>query len=380
MLCSETLILPLSHRTAWTPVPGTHRGDSRNIATWLDHQLRPTKVARFSHLINHHSMPRLRLPPLPPPTTWNNHFSRAKLAHAPDPSIHRNFPRRVTLTNRKLADEFVRALKIRPGEVIIETFGGAGQLTRSLLNGGNPENTVETAARWVKDKRDAETSKEPIKSDLVDFPTWRDELERHEPPSSEPLENVLPRPHIVVADEPSTDFLVRGLGMPQSQVPTLLSRASVNPRGFKYPLGPGRSADIEGGHILESIALEQDPYPTEVYQSTIEPNLFFSPSTPYPWTTIPRILSHELVSSRLEKYNEEVKRPWSAPPPPITIVGQMPTSVIGDQLVAQWLTSVIGASFNGSTWIWDWGRIRFALIVPKNLYDVIVSYRLFESR
>jgi len=58
----------------------------------------------------------------------------------------------------------------------------------------------------------------------------------------------------------------------------------------------------------------------------------------------------------------------------------MPTSVIGDQLVAQWLTSVIGASFNGSTWIWDWGRIRFALIVPKNLYDVIVSFRLFESR
>lgn len=312
---------------------------------------------------------RLRLPPLPLPNTWSQHFSRERLAWPPDKNFHRDFPGRFTLTNRNIADEFARALKIRPNEVIVETFGGAGVLTRSLLNGGNPEDTSKTAAEWVAEKGHARIPN-PVKSASVDFPTWRDELARHHLPTL-PVIKPLPLPRLVVACEPSSDFLVRGLGMPRAQIPPPIKLGAL--ASSRSVISAAAHAVRKDGSKAIDTAGASDVNPIHIHQSTIEPNLLLSPTTPYVWSTLPGVLSHELVESHIEKYDDQSHRPWSAPAPAITVVGQICGSVVGEQMLAQWISSAIGAAHNGASWIWAWGRVRLALIVPKSQYDVRIT-------
>jgi hypothetical protein len=224
---------------------------------------------------------------------------------------NREFSGRVLLVNPQLANEFVRALRLREKEIVIEAFPGPGVITRALLNGGRDE----------KDK-DVEGNK----------------------------------PSVVVACEPSPRLLVEGLGMSQDKVPEEL------PARFESE--------------------DHSVYHSTVYQSQHEPRLLLSPSTPYRWPTLSQLLSDSLVKPHMPIYNgpdkdklsyqerEMGQRPWDAPSPAITVVSQMPDSVAGDQMVAQWIGSAAGSTMLDRTWIWKWGRVRLALFVGKNLYDV----------
>lgn len=226
---------------------------------------------------------------------------------------NRQFKGRVLLANPKLTNEFVRALKIREDEIVIEAFPGPGQLTRSLLYGGN---------------------------DLEGESEGHDKTKRY------------PEPKLVVACEPSPDMLVTGLGMKEEDRPTNI---------------PARF-ESEDYTVYESNVVETD-----------EPRLLVSPSTPYRWPTLPQMLSHELVTPHLPIYTGDDlplehqgtgKRPWRAPKPHITMVSQMPDSVPGDQMISQWIGSVVGSTTDEKSWIWRWGRLRVALLVSKGQYDV----------
>jgi hypothetical protein len=234
---------------------------------------------------------------------------------------NRNFEGRTLLVNRKIADDFVKALKIRKGEVVIEAFPGPGLLTRSLLNGGGPEEGDGTERKEAGIK-----------------------------------------PAVVVACEPSPNLLVQGLGMGDGDLP----------------------GEIPARFESEDYAV----YQSKIHQSNHEPRLLLSPSTPYRWPTLSQLIANPLVNQHIPKYKsrkdedklskeeEEVgKRPWNAPEPPITIVAQMPQSVAGDQMVAQWIGSCAGSGIKDRTWIWKWGRIRLALLVGKNQYDVRLSHQ-----
>ena len=228
---------------------------------------------------------------------------------------NRNFEGRVLIANRKIADDFVKALKIRKGEVVIEAFPGPGLLTRSLLNGGASEDGQN------EERKNTE------------------------------------KPAMVVTCEPSPSLLVQGLGMGDGDLP----------------------GEIPARFESEDYAI----YQSRIYQSEHEPRLLLSPSTPYRWPTLSQLIANPLVNQHIPKYesqkeeeklsqeDEQVgKRPWNAIEPPITIVAQMPQSVAGDQMVAQWIGSCAGTGNKDRTWIWQWGRIRLALLVGKNQYDV----------
>ena len=313
-------------------------------------------------------MPSLRLPPLPPPATWGSHFVRTNIASSPDPITHRSFPNRVLLANRDISDQFVRALGIRPNEVVLETFAGNGCLTRSLLHGGNPENTAEISAAWSAQKESGVT--EPPNDGAMDFPTWKAELASHESTPSTLSDTPLPTPRLVIACEPSPDFLVRGLGMPKSQIPPRIGI----PQTIHGKAQASESSDKDRRHTTAHI--ESSQYVATVHQSTFEPNLLLSPTTPYVWETVPSILSNELVASKLERYSptNNNSRPWSAPAPPITLVAQMADSSVSDQMLAQWIASAIGADSKPS-WIWAWGRVRLAMLLPSQSYDVSFALR-----
>lgn len=262
------------------------------------------------------------LPSLPPITAWKQAWPRSILRYSMD-KTNRNFEGRVLLANQKIADDFAKALRIRKGEVIIEAFSGPGLLTRSLLNGG----TSDTSSEGGEGNK----------------------------------------PALVVTCEPSPSLLVNGLGMGQGEIP----------------------GDIPAKFESEDFAV----YQSRIYPSHYEPRLMLSPSTPYRWPTLSQLLGNPLTAKHIQKYDdtttstdesndegrmskEEVevgKRPWNAPEPPITIVAQMPQSVAGDQMVAQWIGSCAGSGVRDRTWIWQWGRLRLALLVGKGQYDVRLS-------
>ena len=238
---------------------------------------------------------------------------------------NREFKGRLLLANPKHTNEFARALKIREDEVVIEAFPGNGQLTRSLLYGGNDVQ--------------AEGS-DKVEESLASGGGGGGGGKRY------------PEPKLVVAVEPSPDMLVTGLGMSPDDKPTNI---------------PARF-ESEDYSIYESQVVK-----------TAEPRLLVSPSTPYRWPTLPQMLSHELVMPHLEQYDGDDmpenlkgtgKRPWKAPKPHITLVSQMPDSVAGDQLISQWIGSAVGTPKDEKSWIWRWGRVRLALLVSKGQYDV----------
>jgi len=228
---------------------------------------------------------------------------------------NREFTGRTFLANRRIADDFVNALKIREKEVIIEAFPGPGLLTRSLLYGG-----LSHPGEGKKDKEEEKEGHKHI-------------------------------PSVVVACEPSPSLLVNGLGMGQAELPS----------------------EIPARFESEDYAI----YQSKMHPSVHEPRLLFSPSTPYRWPTLSQLIANPLVSSHINKHegtsgniDEMGKRPWDASPPNLTIVAQMPLSVAGDQMVSQWIGSCVGSGATDRTWIWQWGRIRLALLVGKNQYDV----------
>ncbi|WRT67100.1 uncharacterized protein IL334_004066 [Kwoniella shivajii] len=310
----------------------------------------------------------MRIPPLPPARTWPTYFPARLLPISPDRNMIRKAMGRKLLTNPILCDQFVRSMKIRQGEIVIESYAGTGALTRSLISGGN---SVKEAENWLSQRSQEQvgmqgdnttTTKGKGKSKKT-YPIWIDDL----PSSSKSDTNVqgkevniaerveLVEPKLVVASEGSLELLVRSFDHPSTS-----------------------------NSILSSIGRETstDPYmrPVPVTKTPLNANLLLSHSTAYVWPTLPKILQDPLVSENLPIHDptlppgeECTKRSWEDPEPPITIVCQVPDSSIGEQLVSQWVGSAVGDPGQKRTWIWEWGRIRLALLCGRSLYDRIVA-------
>ncbi|WVR05264.1 hypothetical protein IAU60_002276 [Kwoniella sp. DSM 27419] len=322
-------------------------------------------------------MPRARLPPLPAPATWSTHFPTKFLPLSPDRNLIRKAPGRILLANPALCDSFVRAMKLRPGEVIIESWAGPGALTRSLISGGN---SVEEARRWVPPTSESAelkgqveagaAKKRKVKSKATTtFPRWIEDLPAALPETKQPEENTtLVKPRLVVSAENSLEILTRGLDYPaESGVVASTESVSDDPQR--------QTTTIQ--QIYESGAYNR---PVPIVRSTHAPNLLLSHSTSYVWPTLPRTLSDPMVAEHLPVHDptqppgpETTKRPWDADEPPITVVATLPDSSIGEQLAAQWIGSVVGDEGQERTWIWQWGRLRIAFLCGKSLYDRILA-------
>jgi hypothetical protein len=289
--------------------------------------------------------PRPLLPPLPPPSTWSTYFPRKLLPLSrTEPAIV--LRGRSLLASKQLCDEFVRELKIRPGEVIIEANAGPGQLTRSLLEGGN---TIDEDERW-----DA-WENSPDRDGDNSWPMW------DTPPKGKGRAGIpgegkteYPRPAAVVVTEPSLTLLERGFNY-----------TSTSPKNFLHSDYPGSTPPVPTSYntfqnldhgVNEHAAVQQSPY---------HPSLLLSESSAYRWPTLPMLLNDPLVKPYLGKG----KREWEDEPPNITVVATVPDHVGGEQLVAQWIGSAVGGS-SGKQWLWQWGRVRLAILCGKGLYDV----------
>ncbi|KAK4688646.1 hypothetical protein P7C73_g1459, partial [Tremellales sp. Uapishka_1] len=298
-------------------------------------------------------MPPLGLPPLPRTRVWSTHFPRRLLPLSPDIGVRIN-PSRVLLANQRIADEFVRALDLRKDEVVLEAYAGVGCITRSLVGGGR--------------------SKIPQEGEVVQsipFPSWNTEeldtdVHSRQVPISSPDHHV---PALVIANEPSFELLVRGLGLdPASQPASRFSSEAVKAYLNLAVREAGQdspSADSKPPSNWGNV----DPLRTSlpVVPSTHQSNLLLSPTSPYLWTTLPRLLAHEKVTPYISK------REWRDEAPHITLVAQLPDSVVGEQLTSQWIGSAVGNDTYPRNWIWAWGRINLGLMVGKGLYDRLMA-------
>ena len=335
----------------------------------------------------------LGLPPLPPVSTWSTFFPRKylTLVGASMPNSYRGFPHRTVLASPKLADKFVRSLKIRDNEVVIEAFPGVGQLTRSLLRGGQREDSeseMELRRRWweERDPSSSANSTGNLKRDSA-FPNWLqlyqpgkedrskeqargqsgeegDELSISEASGSK-------KPAAVVVCEPSPELAIMGLGMDESH------RID--------PMDSNLQRDNAYHNISNMLVGTAEDLVLPIHQSRHEPRLYLTPANPYLWHVLPYILEHPEIAGQVEKaggaditstqgedYFAEAKRRWRGPEPHVTVVAQMPHSDTGETLCNQWIASVIGASDGDPGFIWRWGRMRMAFLVGKVLYDVSV--------
>ncbi|WVQ98692.1 hypothetical protein IAU59_005823 [Kwoniella sp. CBS 9459] len=342
-------------------------------------------------------MPRGRLPPLPPSSTWSKHFPSRYLPMSPDRIMIRKAPGRILLSNPALCDHFVRSLKLREGEVVIESYAGVGGLTRSLISGGD---SVGQAKRWDGLKPDADAA--PVTNDLgtgtgtgtgtgatkpkgkkkkdpKEFPIWSEDLPAPLPEEEMPKEDeTLVKPRLVVASEGSSELLVRAFDYPSSSIHTISHAVASGSEGSSNSDGsPPATSSPSSSSPLPGTPAQHGP---PLVRSKYEPNLLLSHSTSYVWPTLPMLLESPLVSEHLPVYDasatpgpDTTKRPWDAPEPPITLVAQLPDSSIGEQLAAQWVGSAVGDPGQQRTWIWEWGRLRMALLCGKSLYDRILA-------
>ncbi|WWC61146.1 uncharacterized protein I303_103725 [Kwoniella dejecticola CBS 10117] len=310
-----------------------------------------------------------RIPPLPLAARWQKHFPAKLLPASPDRNMIRKSVGRKLLANQELCDRFVRSLKIRPDEVIIEGYAGVGALTRSLLSGGESSKDASGWSSTLLEEISLESQTQVAsksRSKKGKYPSWLDDLPASSSMASSSTNpkaeteaeaqgdsSTSTKPKLVVASEGSIELLVRS---------------------FNYP--PKADTLSASGKPAAS-----DPYTREipVLQTPLHPNLLLSHSTAYVWPTLPKILANPLVVEQLPVHDptligaEATKRSWEDPEPPITLVCQMPDSSIGEQLAAQWIGSAVGDPGQKRTWIWEWGRIRLALLCGKSLYDRIMA-------
>lgn len=335
-------------------------------------------------------MPRLRLPPLPPAVEWGNTVWMK--SPRGEGAGSRESGKRVTLANKGLANDFVRELGIRKNEVVIDAYCGPGQTTRALLAGGNDETTSADWKRTVEEQKEKGLPVGPVASEIkrrrgtamdFNFPPWdvseTDDIVRPvvkskgRPPKAKANEDgevaappakpaSVTTPKFVVANDPKVSALWRGFGFnPDLLPPSRWEMDDVPEPGAEPPTGLR--------HLKRT-----------VYPSHLQENLGISPVTIYHWPTAASILSDPLVAQHLEVYDESkgplegTKRPWDAPAPPITLVATIPDAVFGDQLVNQWILSATSSNAEGKRgWIWEWGRVRLALLVTRSIYDVSIS-------
>lgn len=332
--------------------------------------------------------PRLPLPPLPPIRTWKQHFPRGLLAITPDPAVQRETTGRIFLTNRSLVDQFVRSLHLRDDEVVLEGFSGPGVVTRSLLNGGWPEDETVKAEEWIRAGPEGVGTgaegmrKVKAKDGDYRFPTWLEDLRKELEKGGESLRGEVTdpttigakeKPKVVIAIESSPEILVRGLGLEPCNIPKPTS--NIDPtKPSDDPQIDESGADISFRRPKVIDLRKPSDQPVTVFKSHHDDRLLLSPMVPYYQPVLPGLLEHELIKPYLEVYDvsqpNPTKRPWSAPPPPITYVAQIPDSERGETMAVAYILQSIGAAHGRQSWIYEYGRVRLALLVGRPLYDV----------
>lgn len=270
----------------------------------------------------------------------------------------RELARRVVLASKPIADRFVRDLGIRKGEVVLEAYPSVGQTTRSFLAGGYDETTAKDWHQAVREQKVVAGKVEGIHSGEFDFPPWDVDMvpEYELPPLKKGEEITVPK--AVIALEPMVAQSSRGLGL--------------DPK-----VAPVSRWDYDKVKTTEELAdIKEKRFTTPIYHSPLQKNLYISPASAFDWETIPKILENPVVWEQLPIYDktkeglEARKRPWSAPPPPITLAATIPDTVMGDQLMSQWIASCVGQVDDDRGWMWAFGRVRLAVLVSKGLYDV----------
>lgn len=307
-------------------------------------------------------MPKLRLPPLPPPAEWRAMIPRASAIETS--AGMRESVKRHYLTNPTIANQFVRHLGIRENEVVIDAYASTGIMTRALLAGGRDTTTPKDWAKVAAEVGPIGAQMGKTKrrnAGQFTFPPW--DVSLAVPAKIPPKEEgEKPRtPVLVVASDPAVNQLSRGLGFDPDWAPP-------NAWDFNDP------QDAERMKEFPRRTADRDM--TRIYPSQLEDRLKFSISSPFLWETVPGILSSPEVYPKLPVYDAEktgveaTKRPWLAKAPPITFVASVPDTTLGEQMVSQWITTVIGSDEYGRSWLWQWGRVRVALMVTQNVYDV----------
>lgn len=316
---------------------------------------------------------------------------------------------RITLASKSLCDDFVRALGIREGEVVLEVNAGPGQMTRSLVQGGETVSESEMWRRWREQQarvaavdRDGEGSA-PAASDasIVDVAsdgkadTKRPARSKNSGPTQTwPIWDESPEPALGKKTKPlqadnSLSSASQASSAESSPIkPALVIACEPSPplleRGFDFPVTSRRPTAY----------LDHTSVPVDLQRSRHVDNLVLSSTTAYRWPTLPDILSDSLVAPYLcdpRAPGEQLElnaqpgsstsphpsaskqvtglRKWDEPEPHMTIVAHIPDSVMGEQMLAQWIGSVVGGP-TGRQWIWQWGRIRLAVLCGKGLYSV----------
>ncbi|TXT04881.1 hypothetical protein VHUM_03964 [Vanrija humicola] len=310
-------------------------------------------------------MPKLRLPPLPSPAEWRTMIPRASAIETS--AGMRESVKRHYLTNPTIANQFVRHLGLRDNEVVIDAYASTGVMTRALLAGGRdtttPKDWAKVAAEVGPIGAQAGKTKRRNAGQFT-FPPWNvDHAVSPKLPARKEGEKVR-LPKLVVANDPAVNQLSRGLGFDPDWAPP-------NVWDFNDPQDEER--------MKEFPRRTADRDMSQIYPSQLEDRLKFSILSPFLWETVPGILSSPEVWEKLPVYDdtktgvEATKRPWLAQAPPITFVASVPDTTLGEQMVSQWITTVIGSDDYGRSWLWQWGRVRMALMVTQSVYDRIMA-------
>lgn len=323
------------------------------------------------------------LPPLPHRANWNRHLksSLLRINTITQGGASKPWSQRLVLARPDLAEEFVRGIKMREGEVVLNVLDGPGVLTRSLLDGGRSildQESRERAARWrdLVEARGADDDSlgwdknfPPYSGILPDMVEGQGPLKSHEDPAFSSTEGIV-EPKLVVAVESSVEILATGLGMTRQQV----EEAETDPR--VYHVSKRKKSQRSGGSLGPAVKYGSDDWDAMVFKSGIDDRLAYAPVSVMYRDALPKILAHPIVQEALPVYDESktgverTMRPWRADPPPITIMATLPTGPQGEAMSIDWLQSP-GGSFGGPPgWIWKYGRIRMALLVDIKTYDV----------
>lgn len=346
-----------------------------------------------------------RLPPLPPVQTWPKFFSPPRLLSSTKGKVgldkEREYPGRVFIANQQLADSFVRALKLRKDEIVIEAFPGLGCLTRSVLAGGRAAEEAadeELRSEWWAVAGHA-APKDELKPAEI-YPSWIRQIQPEDTKVVESAEGAegaekaessasgkrkyvwKNRPK---REEPAVTGSADNLALAQLQPthkPRLVIALDANERVTSAGLGmeprtpPSRYASWEALLASED-AESQEGYLEPLQQCPHEERLVAGPVDPFAWESVPYALSHPLVAKHLEKLDPTAmtaERAWTDPEPPITYIASMPNSSVGELLSLQWLHSAIGAAQGKPSFLWKWGRARMAMLVSASQYDVSPDY------
>lgn len=300
---------------------------------------------------------KLRLPPLPP-KRWMKKFFPALVASRMLALSHFRAKGRLNIIDRELCNRAVRAIKLRPNEIVIDCFSGPGQMTRALLSGGKTDVEEEAAIKrsWLEATEKASvkpgTTKQNQPAELATFPSWArtfdpeggydQDFQTREP---EVVEGEVVKPKLVVACEPANGLLQRAHNVSLSW----LEHAKW---WLKNNMVPHNA---------------YDKLPDIVAKSEYEDNLLLSVGNPYDWTILPLILSHPLVGAQ--------RRAFDAEAPAITIVAEIPQSDTGEQMIQQWVASAASARTGEASWIWEFGRVRMVWFIENRIYDVSLAVR-----